>query len=233
MHQGEMVMAGADVLGDGVNVASRLQEASHEGCITISGKVNSDIRNKAGINAKYIGEKKLKNVDDPIKVYEVLCEEEESKHVEGEEVKSKIKTLYYLIAGIIIILGGVIIWQFLPTKETSPPIPVEIDKSIAVLPFRNDSPDQANEYFCNGTVEAIFGTSHIISLDEAKHVYGKGAKLLIIGAGQYSRVNLSDEAENFFKQKKCKVKLQSTSKAIKTWNKTNEQKTIGLFHVTC
>ncbi|MFC2124598.1 adenylate/guanylate cyclase domain-containing protein [Bacteroidota bacterium] len=36
IHQGEMVMVGADVLGDGVNVASRLQEISAEGCITIS-----------------------------------------------------------------------------------------------------------------------------------------------------------------------------------------------------
>ena len=43
--------------------------------------------------------------------------------------------------------------------------------------------------------KAIFGTSHIISLDEAKHVYKKGARLLIIGAGQYSSVNLSDEAD--------------------------------------
>jgi len=81
--------------------------------------------------------------------------------------------------------------------------------------------------------KAIYGTSHIISLDEAKHVYEKGAKLLIIGAGQYSQVNLSDEAEIFFKQEKCKVKLKSTPKAIKTWNKTDEQKIIGLFHVTC
>ena len=79
----------------------------------------------------------------------------------------------------------------------------------------------------------IFGTSHIISLQEAKHIYEKRARLLVIGTGQYSRVNLSDEAENFFKQKKCKVKLQPTPKAIETWNKTNEQKTIGLFHVTC
>ncbi len=81
--------------------------------------------------------------------------------------------------------------------------------------------------------KAIFGTSHIISLDEAKHVYKRGARLLIIGAGQYSSVNLSDEAENFFKHKKCNVKLQPTPKAIETWNKTNKQKTIGLFHVTC
>ncbi len=81
--------------------------------------------------------------------------------------------------------------------------------------------------------KAIYGTSHIISLDEAKYVYENGARLLIIGAGQYSSVNLSEEAEYFFKQNKCKVKLQPTSQAIETWNKTNEINIIGLFHVTC
>ena len=81
--------------------------------------------------------------------------------------------------------------------------------------------------------KAVYGTSHIISLDEAKHVYEEGAKLLIIGAGQYLRVKLSDEAEEFYKKKKCKVKLLDTPEAIKSWNKTEEQKMIGLFHITC
>ena len=78
IHQGEVVFAeaDADVLGDGVNVASRLQEISAEGCITVSGRVHSDVKNKAGITTKFIGEQKLKGVDDPVKVYEVLCEEE-------------------------------------------------------------------------------------------------------------------------------------------------------------
>jgi adenylate cyclase len=63
IHEGEMVMAGEDVLGDGVNVASRLQELSQEGCITISGTVQKDIKNKVGITTQFIGEKKLRNVD--------------------------------------------------------------------------------------------------------------------------------------------------------------------------
>ena len=81
--------------------------------------------------------------------------------------------------------------------------------------------------------KAIFGNSHIISKDEAQYIYEEGAGLLIIGAGQYSRVSLSDEADFFFKQKKCSVILQPTSKAIETCNKADEQNTIGLFHVTC
>jgi TolB-like protein/class 3 adenylate cyclase/Tfp pilus assembly protein PilF len=155
IHEGEMVMAGEDVLGDGVNIASRLQEISADGSISISGRVYSDVKNKAGVQTKFIGDKRLKNVEDPVKVYKVLWEEEKEKPVEGEETKSKIKPLYYIMAGIVVVLVLVIVWQFLPSKETSPPIPEVVDKSIAVLPFRNDSPEEANEYFCNGTVEAI------------------------------------------------------------------------------
>ena len=78
IHEGEMVFAGADVLGDGVNIASRLQESAEEGCITISGSVYRDIKNKAGIRTEFIEEKSFKNVDEPIRVYKVLCEEEGS-----------------------------------------------------------------------------------------------------------------------------------------------------------
>ena len=46
--------------------------------------------------------------------------------------------------------------------------------------------------------KAVYGTSHIISLDEAKYIYEQGAKQLIIGTGQYDSVRLSDEAGSFF-----------------------------------
>ena len=80
--------------------------------------------------------------------------------------------------------------------------------------------------------KAIYGTSHIISLDEARQVYQEGAKQLIIGSGQYGNVTLSDEAEAYFKRKKCHVKLLPTPDAIALWNRT-EGALIGLFHVTC
>ena len=81
--------------------------------------------------------------------------------------------------------------------------------------------------------KAVYGTSHIISVEEAEHVYEKGANLIIIGAGQYQQVKLSDEAEGFFKKKKCVVILLNTPDAIKKWNDTKEKKMIGLFHITC
>ncbi len=74
----------------------------------------------------------------------------------------------------------------------------------------------------DGTVEKrkkklskrIYGTSHTISLDEAKHIDEAGATTLIVGSGQHDTVRLSEEAAEYFR-----------NDAPKT--------SIGVFHVTC
>lgn len=78
----------------------------------------------------------------------------------------------------------------------------------------------------------IYGTSHIISLAEAKYVFEDGAENIIIGSGQTGLVKLSDEAKDFFLQKKCQVELFPTPEAIQRWNEAKGS-TIGLFHITC
>jgi TolB-like protein len=79
IHVGEVVFEGGDVLGDGVNVASRLEETAEKGGINISGAVYKEIKNKAGINAKFIEEKSFKNIEEPIKIYKVYIEESRRK----------------------------------------------------------------------------------------------------------------------------------------------------------
>lgn len=78
----------------------------------------------------------------------------------------------------------------------------------------------------------IYGSSHTISLDEAKHIYQKGVRLLIIGTGQYDMVRLSDEARAYLEKHGCQVQLAATPEAIRLWNDAQGQ-VIGLFHVTC
>ena len=80
--------------------------------------------------------------------------------------------------------------------------------------------------------KALYGTSHIISLNEAKHVYEKGARLLIIGTGQYGLVELSDEATQYLEKHGCHVTAVPTPEAARAWNNA-EGGVIGLFHVTC
>jgi hypothetical protein len=74
--------------------------------------------------------------------------------------------------------------------------------------------------------------SHVISLEEAKHIFDKGAERLIIGTGQEGNIQLSEEAQDYFKKKGCSVELLPTPKAVEAWNAA-EGETIGMFHVTC
>jgi len=69
LHIGDVVFTENDVFGDGVNVASRIHALAEPGGICISERVYDDIRNKPDIHATYLGEKDLKNVDRPIRVY--------------------------------------------------------------------------------------------------------------------------------------------------------------------
>ncbi|HEX6583637.1 MAG TPA: MTH938/NDUFAF3 family protein [Thermoleophilaceae bacterium] len=75
---------------------------------------------------------------------------------------------------------------------------------------------------------------YTISLEEAKYVYRQaaGADRLIVGAGQYGRVELSPKAADFFTRKACEIVLLPTPQVIGIWNET-EGRAVGLFHVTC
>src|SRR6516164_7427586 len=78
----------------------------------------------------------------------------------------------------------------------------------------------------------LYGTSHIVSKDEAKFVFEKGCRQLILGSGQYGNVRLCQEPEAFSGKKKGEVVIRSTPRAIWAYNESQEKK-IGLFHVTC
>jgi len=80
--------------------------------------------------------------------------------------------------------------------------------------------------------KAVYGTSHVLSLEEAEHVYQEGAERLIVGAGQSGLVHLSEEAADYFRRKACRVELLPTRQAIEAWNQA-EGAVIGLFHITC
>jgi hypothetical protein len=80
--------------------------------------------------------------------------------------------------------------------------------------------------------KAVYGTSHTVSLAEAKYVYERGAQRLIVGTGQNGMVRLSDEAADFFAAKNLQVSLEPTPEAVSRWNRAKGA-VIGLFHVTC
>lgn len=78
----------------------------------------------------------------------------------------------------------------------------------------------------------VYGTSHKVSLDEAKYVYEKGCRAVVVGTGQHDGLRLSKEAEEYLSKKGCEILMKPTPQAVVVFNKTQGPK-VGLFHVTC
>ncbi|MBC8444591.1 MAG: hypothetical protein H8D77_00550 [Chloroflexi bacterium] len=78
----------------------------------------------------------------------------------------------------------------------------------------------------------VYGTSHTISLAEARAILEEGADTLIIGTGHFDRVRLSREAEEYLAKEHCAVEMLPTRKAAKHWNRSKGN-VIGVFHITC
>ena len=71
MHIGDINHDEDGVFGDGVNVASRIQDLSVPGAVLISGKVFDEIRNHPELSAEALGQFELKNVRQPVQVFAI------------------------------------------------------------------------------------------------------------------------------------------------------------------
>ena len=76
IHLGEVFFSGNDVMGNGVNMAARLQTQAPAGGICLSKTVYDAVKNSININATYGGLRTLKNIPEPVSVYEIFPPQE-------------------------------------------------------------------------------------------------------------------------------------------------------------
>jgi adenylate cyclase len=72
IHLGEVVFENEDIFGDGVNIASRIQSITSPGSIYVSESVHNNVSNKQSIETRFVKQEMLKNVKDPVRIYEVI-----------------------------------------------------------------------------------------------------------------------------------------------------------------
>jgi adenylate cyclase len=77
VNVGDIVVDGEDILGDGVNVAARLEQLAEPGGICLSGRAYEDVRGRLELDIQDIGEHSLKNIDRPVRVFRLAV------HAEG------------------------------------------------------------------------------------------------------------------------------------------------------
>lgn len=169
IHSGDIIFSEDGVIGDGVNVASRIESLSVPQGVLISDKVYDEVKNQRDIQTQSLGSFEFKNVGRPMEVFAISNEglivprrdevtgklKVSPKIDEGMLKAGWVKWLW--IIPILGILGYFIVSSqgniFSGNKKST--INLGSGPSIAALPFINDSNDSTNQYLINGLREAI------------------------------------------------------------------------------
>lgn len=162
LHIGEVIYEDGKIMGDGVNIASRLQSLGIAGSILFSKEIFDKIRNHPELKTVYLGRFHLKNVADTMEVYALANEGltvPAKEKIEGRisdvvtkrSFKDYLKWGLPLFAVLICMLIVIFALGIFKTKYKF----TGSEKSIAVLPFENMSNDTMQQYFSDGITEDI------------------------------------------------------------------------------
>ena len=176
IHLGDVVEeSDGDLMGDGVNIAARLEGIAKPGAICLSEDAYRQVSGRLDMEVTDLGQIELKNIERPIRVYSlqvgVPAQAKPATELRAPEKPPEPKprsALLPLIAGIvafIVVAGGA--WYFLAGTRTAPAVatapapvasnaaPAPAHLSVVVLPFTNLSGDPSQDYFADGITENL------------------------------------------------------------------------------
>lgn len=132
INVGDIIIDDNDIFGDGVNVAARVENECRPGCVCLSSNAFEQVRGKTNFAFVDLGERSLRNIDHPVRLYEIRLPADATGTV---STPASIGTDRSPLSGAV--------------------LPLPDKPSIAVLPFQNMSTDPDQEYFADGMVEDI------------------------------------------------------------------------------
>lgn len=156
IHSGDTIVTNEEIIGDGVNVAARIESLAKPGSVYISDKVYDEVKNQDDLLTASMGVHQLKNVTKPMEVYAVSNHELGGIETPDTNAAGGNPIVKWSIIAAAVVLLGILAYAFgiFSGNSDTDSVVGPVDKSIAVLPFKNESSDSSNLYFVNGLMES-------------------------------------------------------------------------------
>ena len=198
IHIGDVIHRDGDVYGDGVNIASRIEQLAGAGGICVSTDVERQIRNALEARFEKFGSADLKNIKLPMDLFRIVLPWEAGPKTESSPAQFSKRPRVLIPAAVLVILALLAVWWWMQRSSKNQPVvaahalpaaPTNApdQKSVAVLPFVNLSDDKGSEYFSDGVSEELLTVlqkipgMHVAARTSAFSFKGKNATAQEIG----------------------------------------------------
>jgi adenylate cyclase len=244
IHLGDVVEeSDGDLMGDGVNIAARLEGIAKPGAICLSEDAYRQVKGRLDVAASDLGPTQLKNIAEPIRVYSLqvgapaVAKPESAATASAPKQRSMLAPLIAGIAALILVAGG--IWYFLAGNRTAPVIataPAEAAHlSIVVLPFANLSGDASQDYFADGVTDNLttelsrIRNSFVIARNTAFTFKGKSIDAKQIGKELGVRYVLEGSVQRDQNRVRVNAQLVDAETGAHLWAERFEEDVADLF----
>jgi len=173
VHLGDVVLREADIFGDGVNIAARIEPLAEAGGICLSRSVFDQVEHKLDAALVKLGSPELKNISVPMEVYRVVLPWQKAPALPSKvwpALRRQNRAPLLVAVALAILVGGGGTWFVIHKNapaaardsdgNTSIPSAVAVPgriESLAVLPFDNFSGDTNKNYFADGLTDELIG----------------------------------------------------------------------------
>jgi TolB-like protein/class 3 adenylate cyclase/Tfp pilus assembly protein PilF len=206
VNLGDVLIEGDDILGDGVNIAARLEALCEPGGVMISGAAYEHIRGRIDAAFVDLGEQALKNIARPVRVYEIAI---------GASNGARART------------------KSTPAPAPDKSAPQRL--SIIVLPFANIGGDPSHEHFVDGVTESLttdlsrIRGSFVIGRNTAFTYKGKPVDLKQIGHELNVRYVLEGSVQRGGNRMRVNVQLIDAESGSHLWAERFDKLLADLF----